>query len=47
MAETTSNIEFAHRIHEQGHDHGEGGPHSRRKEWLEIFEAVVLAAVAS
>ena len=45
MAETTSNIEFAHRIHEQGHHHGDGPP-SRRKEWLEIFEAVVLAAVA-
>ena len=45
MAETTSNIEFAHRIHEQGHSHGDGPP-SRRREWLEIFEAVVLAAVA-
>lgn len=45
MPETTSNIEFAHRIHEQGHAHG-GGPPSRRKEWLEIFEAAVLAAVA-
>ena len=45
MAETTSNIEFAHRIHEQGHGHGDGPP-SRRKEWLEIFEAIVLAAVA-
>ena len=44
MAETTSNIEFAHRIHESGH-HG-GGAHSHGQEWLEILEAVVLAAVA-
>src|SRR5512143_1709155 len=42
MAETTSNVEFAHRIHEQGHH---GGPHGRA-EWLEILEATVLAAVA-
>jgi len=42
MAETTSNIEFAHKIHESGH-HG-GGPHGH--EWLEILEAIVLAAVA-
>ena len=45
MAEITSNVEFAHRIHEQGHSHGDG-PLSRRREWLEIFEAIVLAAVA-
>jgi hypothetical protein len=44
MPETTSNIEFAHRIHEQGHS--AGGPQSHRGEWLEILEAVVLAAVA-
>jgi hypothetical protein len=42
MAESTSNIEFAHRIHEQGHH--AGGSH--RQEWIEIIEAVVLAAVA-
>jgi hypothetical protein len=42
MAESTSNVEFAHRIHEHGHT---GGHHSR-SEWLEILEAVVLAAVA-
>jgi hypothetical protein len=42
MAESTSNVEFAHRIHEQGHH---GGPHGRA-EWLEVIEAVVLAAVA-
>ncbi len=45
MAETTSNIEMAHRIHEQGHGRDDGPP-SRRKEWIEIFEALVLAAVA-
>jgi hypothetical protein len=44
MPETTSNIELAHKIHEQGH-HG-GGSHPHRQEWLEILEAVVLAAVA-
>ena len=44
MAETTSNIELAHRIHESGH-HG-GGSRSHGQEWLEILEAVVLAAVA-
>ena len=44
MAETTSNIEFAHRIHESGH-HG-GGPGGPGQEWLEILEAIVLAAVA-
>ena len=43
MAEKTSNVEFAHRIHEQGHAHG---PHGSRHEWLEILEAVALAAVA-
>jgi hypothetical protein len=42
MPESTSNVEFAHRIHEQGHH---GGPHGRA-EWLEVAEAVVLAAVA-
>jgi hypothetical protein len=46
MAETTSNIEMAHRIHEQGHHHHDDGPPSRRKELIEIFEAIVLAAVA-
>jgi hypothetical protein len=43
MPETTSNIEFAQRIHEQGH-HGGGGSHAG--EWLELVEALVLAAVA-
>ena len=44
MAETTSNIEFAHRIHEQGRNGG--GSHPHRQEWIEILEVVVLAAVA-
>ena len=43
MPEITSNIEFAHKIHESSH-HG-GGPHGR-SEWVELVEAVVLAAVA-
>ena len=42
MAEATSNVEFAHKIHEHGH---RGGPHGRA-EWLEMVEAIVLAAVA-
>ena len=44
MAETTSDIEFANRIHESRH-HG-AGPGRPGQEWLEILEAVVLAAVA-
>jgi hypothetical protein len=43
MPEVTSNVELAHRIHEQGH--GRGSP-AGREEGLEIVEAVVLAAVA-
>ncbi len=42
MPEPTSNVEFAHKIHEQGH---RGGPHGRA-EWLEVIEAVALAVVA-
>ena len=44
MPEATSNIEFAHKIHESGHRGG--GSRSHREQWLEIFEAIVLAAVA-
>lgn len=44
MAETTSNVEFAQRVHEQGH--GRSGGRSKREEWLEIIETVVLAIVA-
>jgi len=41
MAERTSNVEFAHRIHEHGH-----GKSGHGSDWLEILEAIVLAAVA-
>lgn len=44
MSETTSNVEFAHKIHEQGHHHS-SGPDIRER-WVEILEAVVLATVA-
>jgi hypothetical protein len=44
MAEATSNVEFAHKIHEQGHQH-QPSPH-HQKRWIEIVEAVVLAIVA-
>jgi hypothetical protein len=44
MPEATSNVEFAHKIHEAGHHHGSesGG----RAEWVEVLEAVLLAIVA-
>ena len=44
MTETSSNVEFAQRIHEHGHSGT--GPHSPRTERLEILEALVLSAVA-
>ncbi len=44
MSEVTSNIEFAHKVHEQGHHHP--SPSSRREKWIEIIEAIVLAVVA-
>jgi hypothetical protein len=44
MNEVTSNVELAHKIHEQSHHHLE--PTDRRGRWIEILEAVVLAAVA-
>ncbi len=44
MPEATSNVEFAHKIHEQGHHHP--SPMERHAEWVEILEAVVLAIVA-
>src|SRR5580692_3689134 len=44
MPEATSNVEFAHKIHEQGHHHG--SPSGSHAEWVEILEAVVLAIVA-
>jgi len=44
MSEATSNVEFAHRVHEQGHHHGP--PPDRRAVWVGIAEAVVLSVVA-
>ena len=44
MAEARSNVEFAHRIHEHGKHHP--APTDRRVQWVEIVEAVLLAAVA-
>ena len=43
MPESTSNVEFAHRVHEHGHHHG---PSDRRAAWLGIAEAVALSIVA-
>ena len=43
MAEPSSNIEFAHHIHEQGHHQPSTGEPAH---WVEIIEAVVLAIVA-
>lgn len=44
MPESTSNVEFAHRIHEQSHH--KASPQDRRHELIEVLEAVVLALVA-
>jgi hypothetical protein len=44
MSEATSNVEFAHHIHEQGHHHGPAS--DRRAQWVGIAEAVVLSIVA-
>jgi hypothetical protein len=44
MPEATSNVEFAQKIHEQGHHHSSSTDH--RSQWVEIVEAVVLATVA-
>ena len=44
MPEPTSNVEFAHMIHEHGHHHSH--PADRRTRWIEIVEAVALAMVA-
>jgi hypothetical protein len=45
LSEVTSNIEYAHRIHEQDHE-GHHEPLDRRHEWVAIAEAIVLAIVA-
>jgi hypothetical protein len=44
MSEATSNVEFAQRIQEQGHNRQPTT--DRREQWVEIVEAVVLAIVA-
>ena len=44
MPEATSNIEFAHKIHEAGHHHA--SPPDHRAQWIEMVEALVLAIVA-
>jgi hypothetical protein len=44
MPEATSNVEFAHKISEHGHDHQ--SRNDRREQWVEIMEAAVLAIVA-
>jgi hypothetical protein len=46
MAEATSNVEFAHRLHEEGEHHEHNGPPDRRAVWIGIIEAVVLSIVA-
>jgi hypothetical protein len=43
MSESTSNIEFAQRIHERGHQ--QPSP-TRWAQWIEVVEALVLATVA-
>src|SRR5882724_10878686 len=44
MSEIVSNVEFAHKIHENGHQHTSST--DGRARWVEILEAVVLAIVA-
>ncbi len=44
MAEATSNVEIAHRVHEDGEHHH--GPADKRLAWAGIVEAIVLSIVA-
>jgi hypothetical protein len=44
MSEITSNVEFAHRFSEHGHDHESAS--NLRFQWVEVLEALVLAMVA-
>lgn len=46
MPESTSNIEFAHKIHEQEHELQHGHAQDPRHEWVALAEALVLAVVA-
>lgn len=45
LPEVNSNVEYAHRIHEQGEQHHHV-PLDQRHEWVAIVEAIVLAIVA-
>jgi hypothetical protein len=45
LPEVNSNIEYAHRVHEQGHEHGHEEL-DRRHEWIAIAEAILLSIVA-
>lgn len=45
MSESTSNVEFAHLIHEQGHHH-EAPPSHPWAGWVGIAEAILLSIVA-
>ena len=46
MPEVTSNVEFAQQIHEHGHHSSPSATNHRAAQWVEIMEAIVLAAVA-
>ena len=46
MPELTSNVEFAQQIHEHGHHSSPSATNHRAAQWVEIMEAIVLAAVA-
>src|SRR4051794_34616583 len=43
VSEASSNVEFAHLVHEQGHHHG---PSDRHAAWVGVAEAVALSIVA-
>jgi hypothetical protein len=46
LPESTSNIEFAHRLHEHDHELHHGHAADPRHEWVALAEAIVLAVVA-
>lgn len=46
MPESTSNVEFAHKIHEHNHEQHHGQRLDERHEWVALLEAIVLAIVA-
>jgi hypothetical protein len=45
LPEVNSNVEYAHLVHEQGHEHAHE-PLDRRHEWIAIAEAILLSIVA-